>query len=377
MATGVAILAIAVGLVTLPRHDLPVAGEPFAVAKVEVLPALRKLDAPDVTASVRQIASPPAASAAQMEATSGVKVTRGSGGPPKGLIIDVAQALGVKLAPAPDARLVEKSKFGLLPHVGVDGARPFDVYSRAIGLDAAVKAGSPRVALVVGGLGVDTDSAGVAIAKLPGAVTLGFTPTGSGVEQQAAEAREAGHETVLQARLEEPSEAIGDLGSRAPRGSASDDESLRSLRWQMGRFTGYVAVLSDLGDRSVADRWSMSPILQEIANRGLGYLDDRASSRSVTRDPAASPPMPSAHTDIVIDAGATPEAMDAALSRLIELARQRGSAIGVASATPASISRLARWGNELETKGVALVPLSALMSGASSPAAQTNGPLDP
>ena len=111
----------------------------------------------------------------------------------------------------------------------------------------------------------------------------------------------------------------------------------------------------------------MSPILKEIADRGLGYLDDGSSPRSVAPDVAATLAMPSARGDVVIDANAAPEAVDAALARLVELARQRGSAIGVASATPGSIARLARWANELESKGVALVPLSALMSATPEP----------
>jgi hypothetical protein len=119
---GVAILAIAVGIVMLPRRDFPVRGEPFAVAKVEVLPAPRKLDVSDATASASQTASPPSASAAQVETTSGVKITRRAGGPPKPLIIDVAQALGVKLAPTPDTRLLEKSKYGLLPSAQSNGS---------------------------------------------------------------------------------------------------------------------------------------------------------------------------------------------------------------------------------------------------------------
>ena len=122
-ATVAAILAIAFGLVMLPRPDFPVKGQPFAVAKVEVLPAARKLDAPDATASVSQTPAMPTVSAAQVETTSGVKITRGSGGPPKPLIIDVAQALGAKLPPALDSRLPDKSKYGLLPHVAVDGTR--------------------------------------------------------------------------------------------------------------------------------------------------------------------------------------------------------------------------------------------------------------
>ena len=117
---GVAILAIAAGLVMLPRRDFPVKGEPFAVAKVEVLPAPRKLDGPDTTASVSQTTATPA----QVETTSGVKITRGAGGPPKPLIIDVAQALGVKLAPTPDTRLLEKSKYGPLPSAQLNGVGP-------------------------------------------------------------------------------------------------------------------------------------------------------------------------------------------------------------------------------------------------------------
>ena len=46
----------------------------------------------DTTASVREAIAPPIASAEQVEATSGVKVMRGNGGPPKALIIDVARA---------------------------------------------------------------------------------------------------------------------------------------------------------------------------------------------------------------------------------------------------------------------------------------------
>jgi len=92
------VLAIAATLVILLRHDVPVTGEPFAVARVEVLPAPRKRDAPDVTASVRETAPSPTAST-QLE-SSGVKVIRGGGGPSKPLIIDVARELAARPASA-------------------------------------------------------------------------------------------------------------------------------------------------------------------------------------------------------------------------------------------------------------------------------------
>jgi uncharacterized protein len=370
--TGAAAVATAIGLFAVARRDAPLNGEPFALAKVEVLPAPRKLAAPDPPAGAHEAIAPPIASAEQVEAASGVKVMRGNAGPPKALIIDVARALGVRLAPAPDARIVENSKYGLLPRVGIDGARPFEVYARPVVLDPSLNAGSPRIALVVGGLGLNAEGTQSAIAKLPSAVTLGFAPFGAAIEERAAQARDAGHETALQAPMEDFSDSAGDLGSHTLRTSASDVENLDSLRWLMSRFTGYVAVVNHLGGKFTADRQEIAPILREIAARGLGYLDNGALPRSVAQDVAATLAMPSARVDLVIDANTAPEAIDAALARLLDLARQRGSAIGVASASPASVERLARWTNGLESKGVALVPLSALMSATPRPSAQAN-----
>ena len=371
-AIGAAILAIVVGLLTLPRRDSALDGEPFAVAKVEVLPAPQRAAAPDTTASVRQTPAPPVISAEQMEGTSGVKVTRGNGGSPKPLIIDVAQALGVKLAPAPDPRLIEKSKYGLLPRIGADGARPIDVYARAAVSDSVLRSSGPRIALVVGGFGLTAEGAESAITKLPGAITLAFAPTGAAVEQQAAQARAAGHETVLQARLDDFPHSTNDSGTHAPDTSASDVKNLDALRWQMGRFTGYVAVVNDSGGKFMADWQNMSPVLKEIADRGLGYLDAGAPPGGVREEPAAMSPTPSARADLAIDANAAPDALDASLSRLVGIAHQRGSAIGVVSGAPADIARLERWANGLDSKGVALVPLSALMSATPNPSAQSN-----
>ncbi len=355
-----AALAAAIGLVTLARRDSPLDGEPYAVAKVEVAPAPSVPAAPDVTASVHEAAI---ASADQVEAASGVKVTRpGGGGPPNARIIDVERALADRLNAAPDPRLVETSRYGPLPRVGADGARPFEVYARPALLDPKLKAGAPRIALMVGGLGLNAEGAEAAIAKLPGAVTLGFAPYGAGIEERAAEAREAGHETALQAPMEDFSDGTGEPGPHMLKTSASDADNLDSLRWLMSRFAGYVAVVNHLGGKFTPDTRELTPVLTEIAARGLGYLDDGASPRSVAPDVAATLAMPSARADVVIDANPTPEAIEAALARLLDRARERGSAIGVASASPMSVALLARWTNGLESKGVALVPLSALMS---------------
>ena len=96
-----AAVSLGIGLIALAGRDAPLGGEPFAVAKVEVLPAPPKPAQPAVSARAHEPVAPPVASAAQVEAVSGVEVTRGSsGGAPKALIIDVARALAADHAPA-------------------------------------------------------------------------------------------------------------------------------------------------------------------------------------------------------------------------------------------------------------------------------------
>ncbi len=378
LAAAAAVLA-ALGAHALIGREAPFGGEPFAIAKVEVAPdpPPAAAAAPAAPAAVNSSAAsmerpaPAIASADQVEAASGVKVTRvGGGSAPGAVIIDVARALALRLDPAPDPRLVETSRYGLLPRVGADGARPFEVYARAVMLDQRLKAGAPRIALMVGGLGLNPEGAQAAIANLPGAVTLGFAPYGAAVDRQAADAREAGHEIVLQAPMEDFS---GDKpGPFTLKTAASAPENLDALHWLMSRFAGYVAVANHLGGRFTADERALSPVLADIAARGLGYFDDGSSPRSVAPDVAATLPMPSARADVAIDAGASPQSFDAALARLLDLARERGAAIGVASASPASVERLARWAAALEAKGVALVPLSALMAKAPNASAEAS-----
>ena len=357
---GALVFAAAIGLFANARRETPRNAEPLAAAKVEPAPAPAAPTPP--AASVTADAPSAIASAGQVEAASGVKVVRPGGGePPRGIVIDVPRSLGVTLAPAPDDRVIEKSRYGPLPRVGTDGARPFQVYARPIVASSGLNAGDPKVALMIGGLGLNVGGTEAAIAELPGAVTLGFAPYSAVVDRQAAEARAAGHETVLQAPMEGFSEPAGGPGPHTLTTAASAADNFDSLYWLMGRFSGYIAVANYLGGKFTADQRAIAPVLDEISARGLGYIDDGSSPRTLGPDIARTLGMPSARADVVIDANSSPAAVDASLERLVELARERGAANGVASASPAMVERLTRWADALEAKGVALVPLSALM----------------
>jgi polysaccharide deacetylase 2 family uncharacterized protein YibQ len=71
--------------------------------------------------------------------------------------------------------------------------------------------------------------------------------------------------------------------------------------------------------------------------------------------------MPFAKADLAIDAVPTAIEIDRALIRLESMARERGFAVGVASALPVSIDRIAAWSKALESRGIMLVPLTTAM----------------
>ena len=118
-------------------------GEPFAMATIEPAPPppvaadRRLVVAPAAVASAAEVDTTPTSSIAKgagdVETENGVKVIRpGGAGAPGVRIIEVPDPIGVHLAPAPDRRLVEKGRYGPLPKIGADGAKPLDVYARPV-----------------------------------------------------------------------------------------------------------------------------------------------------------------------------------------------------------------------------------------------------
>jgi hypothetical protein len=105
----------------------------------------------------------------------------------------------------------------------------------------------------------------------------------------------------------------------------------------------------------------MQPIVREAAKRGLSYFDDGTSPRSVAASVAAGQAMPFAKADIGIDTVPTAVEIDHALANLENLAKERGLAVGVASALPISIERIGVWAKTLESHGIMLVPLTTAM----------------
>lgn len=255
-------------------------------------------------------------------------------------------------------KLLENSRYGMIPVVA-DGLKPFNVY--AADADRAMAAKMPVVAIVIGGLGVGAAKTTDAIMKLPPAVTLAFTPYGTDPGKLAERARTQRHEIFLQIPMEPYDFPDNDPGPQTLLTSLSTDQNMDRLYWHLSRMQGYAGITNFMGARFVATDAAMQPIIREAAKRGLGFFDDGSSPRSIAPQAAASQAMPFGRGDIAIDVVPTPAEIDRALNKLESTARERGAAVGTASALPVSIERIGAWTKTLGDRGILLVPLTTAM----------------
>jgi len=259
----------------------------------------------------------------------------------------------------PDPKFVEMTPHGPIPRIAADGARPAEAFARAV-QPLPGKPDAPRIAIIVGGLGVGTSATADAIAKLPGVITLGFVPYGTDVAALAARARAAGHEVLLDVPMEPFDYPDNDPGPQTLLTSLAPQQNLDRLYWLMSRFQGYVGIANTMGARFTAAEPSFAPILREAGKRGLIYVDDGSNPRSVAGRIAGATNLPFAKADVILDSVPTPVELDRALGRLEMTARERGVAVGIASALPVSIEHIAKWAKAAESRGLLLVPISAV-----------------
>lgn len=306
--------------------------------------------------------------AAMVEEESGVKVVRGGdASAPAAEIINVPKLLAQRLGPAPDPRLVEPGRYGPLPRIGKDGARPANVYARPF-----TSAGNaPRLALIVGGVGLSDSATAQAIEALPGSVTLAFAPYGNDLKGKVAQARSAGHEVILQLPME-PLDPNINPGPNTLSSTATAAENADHLHWLLARFTGYTGVANFLGGRLTNTQTALQPILREIGARGLFYLDDGSSPQSIALSLAKEVNLPAAGVDVILDATSAADTMDARLAKLEAIARNKGVAIGMASDLPPSLEKLARFAQTAKAQGFVLIPLSAAINTAAPVSASSS-----
>ncbi|GAB4576926.1 MAG: divergent polysaccharide deacetylase family protein [Roseibium sp.] len=260
------------------------------------------------------------------------------------------------LSANPDSRVSERSDYGFLPKVSDAGVRPLDAYSRPITREFT---SIPKIAVVISGLGLSEAGTQNAISRLPADVTFALAPYGQDLDLWMQQARTEGHELLLQMPLEPFDFPDNDPGPHTLLVSLRPTEMLDRLAFLLTRATNYVGVIPEMGARFTSTRPSMEYLMEKLKERGLMFADNGTSSRSISPEVAAEVRIPFSAVDVVLDEIPREDNIDAKLLQLEGVARSRGVAVAAGSALPVTVRQLERWVQDLEERGLQLVPISA------------------
>jgi hypothetical protein len=260
---------------------------------------------------------------------------------------------------APIRDVTERSKFGPLPRVK-GKRRPWRVYARPVP-DRVLHSAKPKIALVIGGLGLNEKRTYRAIRQLPADVTLSFAPLSRNLQAQINRARAAGHEVLIEIPMEPWGWPAVNPGPQTLLVADRPETNRTRLLRLMGKAAGYIGIVNYTGQKFLTTGEALSPILHELKRRGLVFLDDGITRESLATSLAEVIGVPALRADLRIDATRDPAAIRAALDALVARAREKGAAIGIGAAFDETLKTIDKWLMEQRIgEDVLLVPLSAL-----------------
>ncbi|MFK5980627.1 MAG: divergent polysaccharide deacetylase family protein [Rhizobiaceae bacterium] len=260
----------------------------------------------------------------------------------------------------PDKQLSEQGATGIIPKRSPDGLRAMDVYSRPPLTEGNF--GVARVVLIVGGMGISQTGTQQAIKQLPGAVTFAFAPYGNSLSRWMQAARKSGHELLLQIPMEPFGYPQNSPGIHTLRTGVSPEENFASLHWSMSRLTNYVGVMNYLGGKLLGNDKALRPIFDEVAERGLLFVEDGSINNSLGEETAKQSLLPYAKAHILIDRINSRAEIAKQLNLLATEAKRTGLAIGVANAFPESIKMIAQFASKAKELKLEITPVSAIVS---------------
>jgi polysaccharide deacetylase 2 family uncharacterized protein YibQ len=214
--------------------------------------------------------------------------------------------------------------------------------------------GRPVIAVVIDDCGNDDARTREAIA-LPREVTLSVLPYPDATYLLSHRAKMEGHEVIVHL----PMQPVGNQnpGPRALVAGLSSLETKRRVDWALSRVADYDGVNNHMGSRLTASHKALVPVMQELAEHGLFFLDSRTTSDTVAETTARQAGMLAGARDVFLDDDESAPAVERQLAQAEAKARATGSAIAIGHPHPQTLEAVAAWASKVEARGFRLVTL--------------------
>lgn len=261
--------------------------------------------------------------------------------------------------------LVEETEIGLLPTTAEDGLQPRQAYAEKVDINLK----KPHIAIIVTNLGPNHVLTSQAIERLPGPVTLAFSPYAAAINQCIKQARNHQHEVLLTVALESQHSPTSNLSPHTLLTHLSPEENAQRLHWILSQTGGYVGLVGLSGNQFLNNRPTLEPFFQQLKDRGLLFIDSQ--SIPAANNLAQDMHLPHLACSHVLQQIPNSISLEKQLHNLERDAKRKGQAIAIIQASAPALDILERWAHTLEQKGISLAPVTALLPAPEPPVIMT------
>jgi polysaccharide deacetylase 2 family uncharacterized protein YibQ len=217
-----------------------------------------------------------------------------------------------------------------------------------------------KVAIVIDDFGYDGRLARRFL-EIDAPLSFSVLPNGTFSKSIARRVRQAGRELMLHLPMEPKGYPEVNPGIGALLTEMTDMELLAALRKNLDAFPDIKGVNNHMGSKFCENEEKLRLVMRELKNRGLFFVDSRTTRRTQAYRVAQEEEVPSAERNVFLDNIQSPQAVRRQLRRLIQLAKLKGEAIGIAHPHEVTLKVLKEDVPKLSSDGIALVPVSQLV----------------
>lgn len=219
--------------------------------------------------------------------------------------------------------------------------------------------GSPHyIALIIDDIGYSGPLGERAIA-LPGAVTyavLPHTPFGT-------ELAELAHSHSKEVMLHAPMSNLAHqpLGPGALTDQLNQEDFIATLKGNIDAVPHLQGINNHMGSELTGMQTQMQWVMEVLKERGLYFVDSYTTAESVAGDTAREQKIPTTTRNVFLDNETTAEDIDREFQRLLQTARENGSAVGIGHPYEETLDYLEKALPALAQENIQLISVSEMI----------------
>ncbi|MDJ0877205.1 MAG: divergent polysaccharide deacetylase family protein [Halieaceae bacterium] len=220
-------------------------------------------------------------------------------------------------------------------------------------------ADQPSLIIIIDDLGYELDAGQRAVA-LPGKINLAVLPHTPNGPEIARLGMAAGKEIMLHAPMTSLRKLPPGKGVLTP--FMREEELRRTLARCLDSTPGVRGVNNHMGSLLTRRREPMAWVMEELASRGLYYVDSRTISKSVAGTVAEERGVPNLSRNVFLDHEINATAIHYRFKEALAIADRRGMAVAIGHPHDVTLDYLRRQLPRLERKGYQLKLVSEVLA---------------